>query len=612
MKKLLFALCLLTVGTFANAVTCQTFATGDLNYITKLNLIANGCAAPSPGAGAFTSLVLSGTAGAGYIELANQSVAPGTPSSAARFYVDSSNRFSWKGTNGYARTFDGTANTASRIYVLPDAAGTIILDSATQALTNKTITASGLITASVGVQINGGSFAAGRIYKDAVFGTSVAATTGSSYDFTLFEPSGVHAIMRVPTGTNDVIFNGAISGTNQDATGGYVGLTLYKINFKNAANTFTSFFTNANTAARTYTFQDRNGTVADDTDLATKAALAGNASQAFSTSTATQGSNTTTAASTAFVITEFGKHKNRAINGLGLVQQRTAPTITAALQYGAADRHLIGVTGGTSLSGTVGVRANTGCISGTSYGAIAASWTTGSWIFKHRISANNSVGLDSTSITISGKLYQDTGGSRSFTVSVGRPTTTADTFSAVTNIGTSGALPIATATTTAFLYTQALNSTDADKGLEILITDNATNTVSSKNYTICDLQVEEGLVQTETENRPYETEIALCLPYYRPVGKGAMGAAFSATQVALGAVFSPPMRAVPTFAMLSTTPVIGDVGFGVFTGTASAVAGYNNADTRYGWVHIVNGFTGMTTGHTSFMDGDYMSASSEL
>ena len=57
---------------------------------------------------------------------------------------------------------------------------------------------------------------------------------------------------------------------NKDATGGYTGLTLFKINFKNVANTFTSFFTNSNIASRTYTFQDRNGTIADNTDLATK------------------------------------------------------------------------------------------------------------------------------------------------------------------------------------------------------------------------------------------------------------------------------------------------------------------------------------------------------
>lgn len=57
--------------------------------------------------------------------------------------------------------------------------------------------------------------------------------------------------------------------TWKDATGGLVGLTLFKINFKNAANTITSFFTNANTVARTYTFQDRDGTILDDADFTT-------------------------------------------------------------------------------------------------------------------------------------------------------------------------------------------------------------------------------------------------------------------------------------------------------------------------------------------------------
>ncbi len=54
---------------------------------------------------------------------------------------------------------------------------------------------------------------------------------------------------------------------NKDNTGGYVGLTLYKINFKNVANTFTSFFTNTNTAARTYTFPDKDLTVAGLVDI---------------------------------------------------------------------------------------------------------------------------------------------------------------------------------------------------------------------------------------------------------------------------------------------------------------------------------------------------------
>lgn len=56
---------------------------------------------------------------------------------------------------------------------------------------------------------------------------------------------------------------------NKDATGGYVGLTLFKINFRNAANTITSFFTNSNATQRTYTFPDQSGTVALLVDLNT-------------------------------------------------------------------------------------------------------------------------------------------------------------------------------------------------------------------------------------------------------------------------------------------------------------------------------------------------------
>jgi hypothetical protein len=42
-----------------------------------------------------------------------------------------------------------------------------------------------------------------------------------------------------------------------------------KLGIRNVANTFTSFFTNSNTAARTYTLQNRNGTLLDNTDLST-------------------------------------------------------------------------------------------------------------------------------------------------------------------------------------------------------------------------------------------------------------------------------------------------------------------------------------------------------
>lgn len=49
----------------------------------------------------------------------------------------------------------------------------------------------------------------------------------------------------------------------KDLSGGLAGLTLFKLNMMNVAGTFMSFLTNTNTAARTYTWQNRDGTVAD-------------------------------------------------------------------------------------------------------------------------------------------------------------------------------------------------------------------------------------------------------------------------------------------------------------------------------------------------------------
>jgi len=53
-----------------------------------------------------------------------------------------------------------------------------------------------------------------------------------------------------------------IETSAKDATGGIAGLTLFKLNLKNAANTFTNFLTNATTVARTWTLPDKDGIIA--------------------------------------------------------------------------------------------------------------------------------------------------------------------------------------------------------------------------------------------------------------------------------------------------------------------------------------------------------------
>lgn len=118
----------------------------------------------------------SGTAGAGYFEGVSQSATPSTPASGGRIFWDNLNRFSWIGTNGFVRTFDGTANTADRIYTLPDVAITFM-------------GASGAVTTNRLARITGIGVLGNSLLSDD--GTNASLTSGqflapdgTSYSFT--------------------------------------------------------------------------------------------------------------------------------------------------------------------------------------------------------------------------------------------------------------------------------------------------------------------------------------------------------------------------------------------------------------------------------------------
>lgn len=95
--------------------------------------------------------------------------------------------------------------------------------------------------------------------------TSIATKGNIGTDTTYnYRANNLSDVANVTTARTNL---GAEASANKDASGGYAGLTLFKINFKNVANTFTSFFTNSNTAPRTYTFKDSDGVIADQTSL---------------------------------------------------------------------------------------------------------------------------------------------------------------------------------------------------------------------------------------------------------------------------------------------------------------------------------------------------------
>lgn len=130
--------------------------------------------------------------------------------------------------------------------------------------------------------------------KGDVWTISVAGTLGGA---AVWAPQTVRALADAPgqtsanwavsagsTMVDDAISDGVVSRApsqnavfdalalkaslaSRDASGGYAGLTLFKLNLRNAANTLTSWFTTAATVARTWTMPDKDGTVAMISDI---------------------------------------------------------------------------------------------------------------------------------------------------------------------------------------------------------------------------------------------------------------------------------------------------------------------------------------------------------
>jgi hypothetical protein len=136
---------------------------------------------------------------------------------------------------------------------------------------------------------------------------------------------------------------------NKDQSGGYVGLTLLKINFKNALNTITSFFTNNNSASRTYTFPDKDGTVAMTSDISSVGTL-------DTTQVSSQSTNSSESFSGNIKLHKISKTGNYTdLNGLPSI-----PTTTDGLAEGSTNLYFTTarvlatlLSGFSALSGTI-------------------------------------------------------------------------------------------------------------------------------------------------------------------------------------------------------------------------------------------------------------------
>lgn len=154
--------------------------------------------------------------GGGYLELPEQT-APATPTNALRFFADSSNRFSWKGENGFVRTFDGSANTADRVYTLPDVTDTIVTLAAAQNLAAKTF----INTSAAAITFGTSSTEQARVLLGFMVGTTTdpgAGIINVATGFRVANGAGSGRVLR-GDGTNFVSTILAASDLSNNTTG---------------------------------------------------------------------------------------------------------------------------------------------------------------------------------------------------------------------------------------------------------------------------------------------------------------------------------------------------------------------------------------------------------
>lgn len=117
-----------------------------------------------------------------------------------------------------------------------------------------------------------GSGSSGTILKGDIWTISVIASSGALLGYSI--GSTVRSLIDFPgqtpanwsTELRDLGYTPE-NVSNKNTSGGYAGLTLFKLNLKNALGTVTNFFTTAATIARTWTMPDKDGTVALLSDI---------------------------------------------------------------------------------------------------------------------------------------------------------------------------------------------------------------------------------------------------------------------------------------------------------------------------------------------------------
>jgi len=299
------------------------------------------------------------------------------------------------------------------------------------------------------------------------------------------------------------------------------------------------------------------------------------------------------------------------INGGMVVNQRAAVFALSGTGQYVVDR-MIGLAGGTVTAGSIG-QATTGQAGSSGYIMYFSGVTitgSGTIIQKYRMEAKDAVQFKNQIASFSAKVYHDVGSAINYIITVRTPTTTADVFSAVTDISNSGNISVANATSTEIKY-ENIWVGDCSKGIEIEVKA-VCGAITTKNFQFAEFQFNKGAVALPFVCGTFEEELTACMRYYEKshdygitpgVGAGLEFGAELAVATTNSSIetfsrnYKVSKRIVPTVALYSYTPTLGKV------------SQYNGTDDVAGTLSVVrvseNVFRQITSTLTPFTAGAY-------
>ena len=240
---------------------------------------------------------------------------------------------------------------------------------------------------------------------------------------------------------------------------------------------------------------------------------------------------------------------NAIINGdFNVWQIGTSSTLVSSTAEYIPDMFEFESTGGTA---TISRQTNSISLAGTKYMCrMAGASGVSAMSFYHKIEATNAAQFAGEIITVSAKIENNSGASITPTLQIYRPTTTDDTFSALTSItSASSGDGMADGTEALQVWTFDLIGEDTTKGLQLSFNVGA---ITTGTVDIAEIKLELGDTATPFRGVEYGVELAKCQRYFERQVSGSTFTAFGAgvsistTVAEVSLNYTPPKRALPT------------------------------------------------------------------